>query len=170
MKKLIVLILVILAILCFSPTTVKYQRIEPPQVAVEAPPKVVKAPQKRVIAKKAVYTKPEVKPEVKAYIDDIFGENATIATAVLMHESGLRLDAKNWNCIYEGKSTFCKKEDRDKAVSVDCGIAQKNVKGQVCPAHLMTLEGNMEAIRKVYETQGLGAWASFRNGAYKKFL
>lgn len=124
-----------------------------------------------------------VTPETKEYIDKIFGEDAAVATAVLKHESGLNLKAKNWNCHYyktitnkdgveEQKrySTSCKPDDRENAWSVDCGIAQINVKGKVCPDHLLTLSGNMEQVEKKYKEQGLRAWASYNNGRYKKFL
>lgn len=118
---------------------------------------------------------PIVTPETKKYIDDIFGENAKIATATLMHESGLILDNIGYNCHYYNKdgkkySTSCRIEDRPKAWSVDCGIAQINVKGKVCPSKLLTLEGNMEAVEKIYKEQGLNAWYSYKNGYYKKFL
>ncbi len=104
------------------------------------------------------------------YIQEIFGAKAKIATAVLKHESGMKLDAVNYNCRYDGRSTFCKKGDKAKAWSVDCGIAQVNVKGTVCPEHLFTLEGNMKAVEKIYKEQGLNAWVSYKTGAYKKFL
>lgn len=108
---------------------------------------------------------------LEQHIQRIFGNKALVTTAVLKHESqGFKLDAKNWNCIYNGKSTFCKKEDRNKAWSVDCGIAQINVKGQICPKELMTLEGSMKQVEKIFKTQGLNAWVSYRTGAYKKYL
>jgi hypothetical protein len=34
----------------------------------------------------------------------------------------------------------------------------------------MTLEGNMVAVEKIYNEQGLRAWVSYNTGAYKKFL
>lgn len=110
------------------------------------------------------------------YMDHIFGEKADIATAVLKHESSLNLKAKHYNCRYinpnTGKlySTSCKKEDIAKAWSVDCGIAQVNVKGTICPSTLMTLDGNMVAVEKIYNEQGLNAWVSYTTGRYKKFL
>lgn len=130
---------------------------------------------KKVINRKIVVI-PTVTPETKEYIDDAFGKDSKVATATLMHESGLVLDKKGYNCHYynkEGKrySTSCKTvADRANAWSVDCGIAQINVKGKVCPARLLTLEGNMEAAKKIYKEQGLNAWVSYTSGAYKKFL
>ncbi len=122
----------------------------------------------------------EVKPmTAEQYIEKIFGSKAEIAKAVILHESGNNLRAMNWNCWYyrtgsdgivRRYSTFCKKPDRPKAWSVDCGIAQINVRGRYCPEHLFTLEGNMGAVEKIYKTQGLNAWVSYKTGAYKKFL
>lgn len=104
------------------------------------------------------------------YIQDIFGAKAKIATAVLKHESGMKLDAINYNCRYGGHSTFCKKGDEYKAWSVDCGIAQVNTRGTVCPENLLTLEGNMKAVEKIYKEQGLNAWVSYKNKAYLQFM
>lgn len=109
-------------------------------------------------------------PTLDQYISEIFGSKAPVAKAVIMHESNLKLDSINYNCIYGGKSTFCKKIDRKNAWSVDCGIAQINVRGTVCPKKLLTLEGNMQAVAVIYKTQGLSAWASYNNGAYKQYL
>lgn len=116
---------------------------------------------------------------VDQYIEKIFGAKAEIAKAVILHESQNNLRAINWNCRYPIKqadgsikyrSTFCKKEDRHLAWSVDCGIAQINVVGKYCPSHLFTIEGNMLAVEKIYKTQGLDAWVSYKTGAYKKYL
>lgn len=104
------------------------------------------------------------------WISKIFGDKASVAKAIIFHESQNSLNAKNWNCMYGNKSTFCKKEDRPKAWSVDCGIGQINVKGTVCPPELLTLDGNMKAIEVKYKTQGFSAWVSYNTGAYKKYL
>ncbi len=108
---------------------------------------------------------------LEQHVQRIFGSKAKVALAVFKHESeGLKLNAINYNCRYNGRSTFCKKGDIQKAWSVDCGLAQVNVKGKVCPKELMTLEGNMQAVEKIYKEQGLNAWVSYKSGAYKKFL
>lgn len=124
------------------------------------------------IAKPVIAEPVDILPEptYEQEIQRIFGDKYKIALAVLQHESQGNEKAKNWNCIYNGKSTFCKTEDRSKAWSVDCGIAQINVRGQVCPAELMTKEGSIPYIEKIYKTQGLNAWVSYKTGAYKKFL
>jgi hypothetical protein len=114
---------------------------------------------------------------LEQHIQRIFGDNAEVATAVLKHESGLNLTAKGYNCHYVNPetvkrySTSCKTiADRATAWSVDCGIAQVNVKGTVCPTELVTLEGNMKAVEKIYKEQGLNAWVSYTTGRYKKFM
>jgi hypothetical protein len=112
-----------------------------------------------------------VKPSFEQEITRIFGNKAEIALAVFEHESnGGDIDAINYNCRYDGKSTFCKKGDKSKAWSVDCGVAQINVKGQVCPPQLLTKEGSIPYIEKIYKEQGLRAWVSFNNKKYKVYL
>jgi hypothetical protein len=112
----------------------------------------------------------EAPPTFEQEMTRIFGNKTDIAFAVIMHESKEKEDAKNYNCIYNGKSTFCKRGDESKAWSVDCGVAQINVKGKVCPPELLTKEGSLPYIEKIYKTQGLNAWVSYKTGAYKKFL
>lgn len=118
-------------------------------------------------------TKLEADPPVitlEQHIQQIFGSKAKVALAVLKHESNLKLNSINYNCRYNGRSTFCRKGDEYKAWSVDCGVAQINTKGQICPKELLTLEGNMKALEKIYKEQGLNAFVSYKTGAYKKFL
>ena len=119
----------------------------------------------------------EVKPlTLEQHVEHIFGDNSEVALAVFKHESGLNLTLTHYNCRYvsekTGKtySTTCKKGDKYKSWSVDCGIAQINTKGQVCPANLLNLEGNMKAVERIYKEQGIRAWVSYTSGAYKKFL
>lgn len=118
-------------------------------------------------------TKLEADPPVitlEQHVQQIFGSKAKVALAVLKHESNLKLNSINYNCRYNGRSTFCRKGDEYKAWSVDCGVAQINTKGQICPKELLTLEGNMKALEKIYKEQGLNAFVSYKTGAYKKFL
>lgn len=123
----------------------------------------------------ATYVRAKTQDEIlDQHIQRIFGNKAKIATAVFTHESGMNLRKVNYDCTYivNGKKqyTFCHKGDEAKAWSVDCGIGQINTKGKVCPEHLLTLEGNVIAIEKVYKEQGLQAWVSYTSGAYKKYL
>jgi hypothetical protein len=118
---------------------------------------------------------PQIILTFEQHIERIFGEDAKVATAVLKHESRLKLDAKGYNCFYYREdgtrySTSCKKEDRPKAWSVDCGIGQINIRGLVCPNDLMTLEGAMKIVEQKYKKEGLNAWVSYKTGRYKKFL
>jgi hypothetical protein len=112
-------------------------------------------------------------------IERIFSDKTEIAKAVFFHESNNKLDAINYNCIYtkydeDGKpiqySTSCKKGDESKAWSVDCGAGQINVRAKTCPEELFTVEGTLVAIERIYKTQGLNAWVSYKTGRYKKYL
>lgn len=182
MTKLIITILVVGLLGVITPhiyyhyNTIEHPPVIIPVVFAEEPVIIVEEvvkPKKKVTSAKTVI--PVVTPETKDHIEKIFGEKAEIATAVFMHESGLILDKKGWNCHYyrdDGTrySTHCKKEDRHKAWSVDCGLAQINVRGQECPKEFLTLEGNMTQVALKYEQQGLNAWVSYKTGAYKKFM
>ena len=111
-----------------------------------------------------------VQPSFEQEITRIFGSKAEIALAVFEHESNNDIDSINYNCRYDGISTFCKKGDEKKAWSVDCGVAQINVRGQVCPPQLLTEMGSIPYIEKIYKEQGLKAWVSYNNKKYKDFL
>lgn len=169
MKKLLfVVFFVSLALLFLFPSKTHYERSPDP---VPIPPvEVPDKPKQELKRHIADYPKPVATPQVEAYITSIFGDKAEEGMATLKHESGLRLDAQNWNCIYEGRSRSCRVEDREKAWSVDCGIGQTNVKGKTCPPELFTLEGSMAEVARRFKAQGLEAWTSYTSGAYKKFL
>lgn len=123
------------------------------------------------IPSKMTYERPLTQQErLELRLNEIFGEKVEIAKAVLKHESGLNLNAKGYNCRYNGVSKACKYNDRHLAWSVDCGLGQINVKGQKCPPELMTLEHNLNLIEQKYKEQGLNAWVSYKTGAYKKYL
>lgn len=109
-------------------------------------------------------------PTLEQHVSRIFGKKAPIALAVLKYESGLKLDAINYNCRYNGKSKSCRKGDIGKAWSVDCGAGQINVKGKSCPHTLLTLDGNMAQVEKIYKEQGMNAWIAYSSGAYRKYL
>lgn len=112
----------------------------------------------------------KIAPTVQEQVKQIFGNKAKVALAVFKHESGLNVNAINYNCIYNGKSTFCKKKDISKAHSVDCGIAQLNFLGKICPTESLTVEGNLATAKKMYDERGFTPWVSFTTGRYKKFL
>lgn len=111
---------------------------------------------------------------VQQIVEYYFGDKAPEMTAIFTAESHLNPKAINWNCEYvnnQGKtySTSCKKEDRSKAWSVDCGIAQLNVHGQICPETLLNAQENIIAAKDKYDKQGLGAWVMYSNNVYKKY-
>lgn len=55
--------------------------------------------------------------------------------------------------------------------SIDRGLAQINsVHKQYDPKQLMDPQYNLNAAHDIYKSQGLKAWSTYNNGAYKKFL
>lgn len=113
---------------------------------------------------------------VEQIVEHYFGDDSKLMTAVFMAESSLNPVAVNWNCTYvndKGKtySTSCKKPDRIRAWSVDCGVAQINFVGKECPRILFDPVENLR-IAKVekYDKQGLKAWSVYNNGSYVKYL
>lgn len=108
--------------------------------------------------------------EVVMIIKELWKDEARTALAVFQAESGLRPEAVGYNCYYGGKSKACKPEDRHLAWSVDCSVAQVNVKGKVCPAELMNPETNLKKAYEMYSRRGWQPWYAFSGGNYKKYL
>jgi hypothetical protein len=55
--------------------------------------------------------------------------------------------------------------------TIDRGLAQINsVHKQYDPKRLMDPQYNLNAAHDIYKSQGLKAWSTYNNGAYKKFL
>jgi hypothetical protein len=100
---------------------------------------------------------------IEALITRYFGEESKTALAVFKTESGLSPTSMNWNCYYGGVSKQCKAEDREDAWSVDCGIAQINVIGKVCPEELFIPEKNIERAYAMFQKRGFQPWVSFVN-------
>lgn len=65
-------------------------------------------------------------------------------------------------------SAACKKEHRNYAWSVDCGVLQRNYKGKVCPD--ISVDEHLEEVAKLSKVQGFQAWAAYNNNSYKKYL
>ena len=107
-----------------------------------------------------------VEEGVEALIEKVFHEEPKIALAVAKGESGLKVDAKGWNCRYGKKSTSCKVADRGKAWSVDCGLYQINVIAKECPEHLLNPDENIQVARKMYEARKWSPWVAFNNKQY----
>ncbi len=106
------------------------------------------------------------KEQVACIIKQVFPEEHEIMIAIAMAESQLNNNAVGYNCYYEGKSTNCKKSDKANAWSRDFGVFQIHEAKE----HEKTLEGNIQAARKKYDTQGKKAWSVYNTGAYKKYL
>jgi hypothetical protein len=102
---------------------------------------------------------------IKEKICSHFGKDCPIAIAIATAESGLRADAKGWNCMYGTKSTACKPEDRGRAWSVDCGIFQLNFRGLDCPPDSMNIDWNIEkAYVWKFKPSGWNPWSVCKNG------
>ena len=103
----------------------------------------------------------------------VFVQDSETAIATFRAESGLRASAQGWNCSYG----VCSIEDRGKSISTDCGVAQLNFPGSVCPAESFNEDWN---IQKAYEWKylpnkkaggtGFGPWVAHSTGRYLVFL
>jgi hypothetical protein len=107
---------------------------------------------------------------VEELIYNYFKDDYQVAKAVFTAESGLKETAQEWNCRYGKESRACAPGDRGNAWSVDCGIAQINVLGKVCPKELFDPSHNLQIARQKYETRRWQPWSQFKNGNYKKYL
>ena len=123
--------------------------------------------------------------DVEKMICELWGDKCDEAIAVFKAESGLRADAQGYNCWFEDgqvvsngawathRSGACPIDQRHMAWSVDCGVAQMNVNGQVCPQEYLDPQWN---IQKAYEWKYLTrnetftAWVAYTSGSYKRFL
>lgn len=109
-------------------------------------------------------------------VKHFFADDHETMLAIFMAESRLNPEAKNWNCQYvnaSGKpySTSCKTvEDRTRAWSVDCGVAQINTRGKECPEELYDPVYNLTVASQKLDSEGLRAWSVYTNGSYKKYL
>lgn len=121
------------------------------------------------------------KAEIEARIVKFFPKSNKTMVAIAKAESGLNINAKNWNCFYNedksivyrtrvkgSHSTSCKKEHRSFSYSVDCNVLQRNVQGQVCPKQ--TLDEHLADVAKLSKVQGLQAWSVFNNGLHERHL
>lgn len=131
-----------------------------------------------IIAVAVAAEKPPTVPEI---VKKYFKEDSRVALAVFTHESRLKKNIVGYNCYYlsgkvssvrlEGyKSTSCKKSDISYAWSVDCGIAQINHKGKVCPAWTFDAEKNIQHAHKMYLKRGFSPWYSYKSKAYMAYL
>jgi len=97
--------------------------------------------------------------------------------AIAKAESGLDNNAVNWNCYYNddmsivyetrvkgSHSTFCKKEHRKYAWSVDCFILQANYRGKYCPD--VTLDQHLHEMAELSKKRHFQPWVSFNRGLH----
>lgn len=104
-------------------------------------------------------------------ITKYFPEDSVTAIAVFKAESGLNPRQTGWNCRYGDKSLPCKPQDRAKAWSVDCGLAQINMPGfKSCPDYTFDPNWNLNAARKKYNASGWNPWMAWQNDKHTTFL
>lgn len=114
-------------------------------------------------------------PAIAMLIVTTFVEEPETMLATLKAESGLNPNAMNWNCVYVENnreiSRACRsEEDRKRAWSVDCGVAQLNFSGTECPKDAFDPIWNIKTARKKYDRQGKNAWVAYTNGSYQSML
>lgn len=95
-----------------------------------------------------------------------FKEDADTAIAVFRAESGLRPNAQGWNCSYG----VCENSDRKNATSTDCGIAQINFPGSICPAESFNEDWNIKKAHEMYTRRGFQPWSAYNAGKHLVFL
>ena len=113
--------------------------------------------------------------DIEERIKRAFPEDPETMVATLKAESGLNPKAIGWNCHYfraDGTrySTSCRPGDQGKAWSVDCGIAQNNVPGKVCPEKMFDVDYSLKLAREKFDQRGFSPWYAFVTGKYKQYL
>lgn len=127
--------------------------------------------------------------QVQQYICEKFGRYCETAIAVFTAESGLNPQAQGWNCWFDRvtgdvsttgswsthRSGACPVTARDLAWSVDCGIAQLNVAGRVCPAEYFDPIWNIDHAyswkfdNAIYK-RTFAAWVAYTTGRHLAFM
>ena len=138
--------------------TMPKKAVEPPvePVIVEVAPSVQLGPEKPV---EVIVEAPEpIQKTTDELLHEYFGDQYRIAHAVMMAESHGNKDAVHKN----------------KNGSVDRGLMQvnsihtKKVGGDL--DSLFDPETNIRIAKQIYDGSGWGAWSTYKNGAYKKYL
>jgi hypothetical protein len=111
-----------------------------------------------------------VAQKIEDRIEQLWRDEAAVAKAVFKAESGLRPQAVGYNCIYGGKSTWCRSGDRDKAWSVDCGVAMLNHTGQICPEEYLDWNANLTKAHEMWTRRGWSPWVAYTQKYYIKYL
>jgi hypothetical protein len=117
---------------------------------------------------------PPTTQDIENEIINVFKDDSKVALAIFKTESALNPKAQNWNCHYyqNGKkySTACKIEDRQKAWSVDCGIAQINYitpnESKECPAELFDYKNNIAVAKSMFDRRNFQPWVTYNEGYY----
>jgi len=113
---------------------------------------------------KPTVSKITVEDKIKHYFPKHYKEVIAISYA----ESNMNQNAVGYNCMYNGKSKACKKEDRSKAWSLDCGLLQLNTLAKTCPKEI--IDKHLQRAATLSRVQGLGAWVAWKTKAYEKYL
>jgi hypothetical protein len=95
-----------------------------------------------------------VEESIEDKICKVFPDNCDVMVAIAKAESGLKTDAIGYN----------------KNGSIDVGLFQINSVHRYSTEELFDTNKNLEIAKKIYDKQGITAWASFNNGKYIKFL
>lgn len=176
----LVIIGVIIALFCRN---VKAQAEEVASIKVEAIKEVNQLESKKAeqLARENEYLKHEateltqlaslpMQEKMARMIRYYFSDDLKTALAVFKHESGLNPNSMGWNCLYDGASKACKPQDRPKAWSVDCGLAQLNFPGTVCPKEAFDPEWNLQQARAKFERRGWQPWVAYWSDGYRQSL
>lgn len=106
-----------------------------------------------------------------ALVKEYFPEDTETAISVFKAESGLNPRQQGWNCRYGKESKSCKPQDRSKAWSIDCGLAQINIVGKLeCPAYSLDPRWSLAAARKKYDRNGWSPWVAYTQGKNSQHL
>lgn len=125
----------------------------------------------REVSEDELFMRPVVvvpEPTVEDKIKEYFPRNWKTMIAIAHAESHMSMDAVGYNCMYNGVSKACKKEDRHKAWSIDCGLLQINTKSKTCPKE--TIDQHLQRAAALSRVQGLKAWVTYNTGAHEKYL
>ena len=104
----------------------------------------------------------DIKQHIASRVESWRIDSSTMLS-IVKAESEFNPNAVNYNCIYNGVSKPCKKEDRPKAWSVDCGLFQINKKLPKCPAYLFDIDINISQAMNLYFERGFQPWHSSIN-------
>ena len=135
-------------------------------VAVKAPEQPKIATSSPAKPKKVVSATEQEKLEIVRKIAQQFPEHKTVMVSIALQESQLNPKAVGYNCMYGNVSKACKPEDRSKAWSKDGGLFQIHQ----FKAKDLHLDENLKEAKVKYDTQGLTAWSSYKDGKYKKHI